>query len=129
MNAQHQREQSPFPNHTEHGTRQPTQPQQAPPAAPSPFAVHGDPSQHTDQTARQETEASRRLQWTRLADLYADPRFARLAVRGVDLHAHLLRTVRNAPIRTAKAVRRRLAVPSSGPARQSGARPEGMELS
>ncbi|MEU4360337.1 hypothetical protein [Promicromonospora sp. NPDC023987] len=127
MNAQHQ--QDPFQQHVKHGTRQPAQPQQSPPAGPSPFAVHGDPSQHQDEAAHQDVAASRRLQWTRLADLYADPRVARLAVRGVDLHAHLLRAIRNAPLQAAKATRRHLATPKSEPARRPGAGPEGMELS
>ncbi|WP_454852207.1 hypothetical protein [Promicromonospora soli] len=129
MNAPYNQEHAPYQHHVQHDTKQPTPPQQTTPqqTEPNPFAVHGDPSQHTNPAAHEDAEASRRVHWTRLADLYADPRVARLAVRGVDLHAHLLRTVRNAPINAAKAARRRLA-PSSAPARRPGAGAEGVEL-
>ncbi|MFC8797105.1 hypothetical protein ACFT2C_05195 [Promicromonospora sp. NPDC057138] len=129
MNAPYNQEHAPYQHHVQHDTKQPASPQQTTPqqTEPNPFAVHGDPSQRTNPAARDEVETSRRVHWTRLADLYADPRVARLAVRGVDLHAHLLRTVRNAPINAAKAARRRLA-PSSEPARRPGASTEGVEL-
>jgi hypothetical protein len=130
MNAPYNQEHAPYQHHVQHDTKQPVSPQQTTPqqTEPNPFAVHGDPSQRIDPGARVgEAEASRRVHWTRLADLYADPRVARLAVRGVDLHAHLLRTVRNAPVQAAKAARRRLA-PSSAPARRPGVGAEGVEL-
>ncbi|GAA4708013.1 hypothetical protein APR04_003885 [Promicromonospora umidemergens] len=128
MNAPYNQEHAPYQHHVQHDTK-PVSPQQTTPqqTEPNPFAVHGDPSQHTDPAVGEEAEASRRVHWTRLADLYADPRVARLAVRGVDLHAHLLRTVRNAPFKAAKAARRRLA-PSSAPARRLAAGVEGVEL-
>lgn len=129
MNAPYNQERAPYQHHVQHDAKQPTSPEQSrqQQTEPNPFAVHGDPSRRTDPAVREEAGASRRVQWTRLADLYVDPRVARLAVRGVDLHAHLLRTVRNAPIKVAKAARRRLA-PSSAPARRPGGGTEGVEL-
>jgi hypothetical protein len=128
MNAPYNPEHAPYQHHVQHDTK-PVSPQQTTPqqAEPNPFAVHGDPSQRTDPAAREEAETSRHLRWTRPADLYADPRVAGLAVRGVDLYAHLLRTVRNAPVEAVKAARRRLA-PSSAPARRPAAGAEGVEL-
>jgi hypothetical protein len=129
MNAPYNPEHAPYQHHVQHDAKQPASSQQATPqqTEPNPFAVHGDPSQRTDPAAREEAEASRRMRWTRPADLYADPRVAGLAVRGVDLYAHLLRTVRNAPIEAVKAARRSLA-PSSAPVRRQVAGVEGVEL-
>lgn len=61
------------------------------PSDPNPFAVHGDPSRRDTGSPGHDEENARRLKWVRPTDLYVDPRIARLAVRGVDLHAHLAR--------------------------------------
>ena len=123
MNAQYRQEPAPYNHHVEHGAKQ--APQQT---EPNPFAVHDDPSQHTDAGSSEETGTSRHVRWTRPTDLYSDPEVAKRAVRGVDLHAHLLRVVRNAPVKLTKAARRRLATPSYELPREPAAR-EGVELS
>jgi hypothetical protein len=124
MNAQYRQEQAPYNHHVEHGAKQPAQQTE-----PNPFAVHGDPSRQAGTKSEEEAGSSRHVRWTRPTDLYSDPEFAKRAVRGVDLHAHLLRVVRNSPVKLARAARRRLAGPSYELRREPAAAPEGVELS
>ncbi|WP_125777990.1 hypothetical protein [Antribacter gilvus] len=77
------------------------------PDGPNPFAVHGDPSGRRD--AAPGSENSRGLRWARLTDLHHDPKVVGGLVRGVDLYGHLMRGIRRAPVRAAKAAARGLA--------------------
>lgn len=70
----------------------------------SAFAVHRDPSLNSASTGRR---GGRGIEWVRPSDLIA-ARSARVAGRGIDLHAELARQVRRAPGRTIRAGRDRV---------------------
>ncbi len=67
----------------------------------SAFAVHRDPSLNTGAPG---TRVGRGIEWVRPSDLIAASS-ARVAGRGIDLHAELARRVRRAPGRTIRAGR------------------------
>ncbi|MCF4123702.1 hypothetical protein L1785_22330 [Antribacter sp. KLBMP9083] len=96
---------------------------------PNPFAVHADPSKRSDGVGQSEADGGRRLRWSRLSDLHADPKVVGALVRGVDLYGHLMRAARRAPGRAVKATGRKVAAlgPAHRAARAAG--PQGVELS
>lgn len=88
------------------------------PDGPNPFAVHGDPSRHYD-PAQDDASNTRRLRWTRPADLHHDPKVAEHLMRGVDLEARLVRWARGLPARGVRKLRV-LGTPTPAPHRTVG---------
>jgi hypothetical protein len=96
----------PGPNdRTVHSARSAPQPVAGP--DPSPFAVHGDPTQR-NQSAKPDVERNRRrVMWIRPTDLPTQLVGSRRILAGIDLHAALVEKLWRQPAKGMEALRRR----------------------
>jgi hypothetical protein len=80
------------------------------PQEPNPFAVHGDPSRRNAARIQENENGERprrRLMWIRPSDLPTYLTGSNLMLRGIDLHAALVRRSWRIPAKAVEAVRRR----------------------
>lgn len=83
-------------------------PQSTGPHEPSPFAVHGNPTERNRSTEPDGERHRRRVMWIRPTDLPTQLVGSKQMLAGIDLHAALVKKLWRQPAKAVEAVRRRI---------------------